>query len=252
MLNFKEKVAIVTGAGSGIGKNIAIALAKNGAKVVIVNRSEQNGLNTLSEIEALGGTAIFVQADISKVDDVKTYINKTVETFGRIDCLVNNAGIIGDREAVINYDEDVFSSVLDTNVKGTFYGLKYGIQEMLKTGGGSIVNVSSVLGLSGCPSMSAYSASKHAIIGLTKSAVAEFGGMNIRINALCPGFVATELGQDSMPEQMKAYLLNRVPMKRLGFVEDVTNNALFLLSDEAKYVNGTTHVVDGGLSSSYL
>lgn len=252
MSNFQEKVAIVTGAGSGIGKSIAIALAKQGAKVVIVNRSEQNGVNTLQEIEAVGGTAIFVQADISKVEDVKKYINETIEKFGRIDCLVNNAGIVGNREAVIHYDEDVFSSVLDTNVKGTFYGMKYSIQEMLKTGGGSIVNLSSLLGLSGCPSMSAYSASKYAIIGLTKSTVAEFGGMNIRVNALCPGFIGTELGEDSMPEQMRGYLLNRVPMKRLGFVDEVTNNALFLLSDEAKYVNGTTHVVDGGLSSSYL
>lgn len=252
MLNLKEKVAIVTGAGSGIGKSIAIELAKNGAKVVVVNRSEQNALNTVKEIEEFGGTAIYIQADISKVEDVKKYIKATVDTFGRIDCLVNNAGIIGNREAIINYDEDTFSNVLDTNVKGTFYGLKYSIQEMMKTGGGSIVNIASVLGTSGCPSMSAYSASKHAIIGLTKSAVSEFGGMNIRVNALCPGFIGTELGQDSMPEQMKAYLLNRVPMKRLGFVEEVTNNALFLLSDEAKYINGTIHVIDGGLSSSYL
>ena len=254
MLKFKEKVAIVTGAGSGIGKSIAIELAKNGAKVVVVNRSEQNGLNTVKEIEAFGGTAILIQADISKVEDVKKYIKVTVDTFGRIDCLVNNAGIIGTREAIINYDEDIFSSVLDTNVKGTFYGLKYSIQEMMKTGGGSIVNVTAVIAKTPGANTLPTTVSRSAGMTLTKTMSKDLGKYNIRVNTVCIGLVRSGqiegMWKKAMPdntwEEYSAEVGKNIPLGRIGNTDEAANVITFLVSDAASYVTGTSVNIDGG------
>lgn len=252
MLNFEGKVAIITGAGSGIGKDVALTIAKQGAQVVVVNRSEDKGENTVKEIIAMGGEAIFVQADVTKAEDVQRYVNEAVKAYGRIDLLLNNAGIVGESKPLADYDNDVFDQVINTNIKGVYFGMKYVITEMLKTGGGAIVNTSSILGTMGCQAQSAYSASKHAIIGLTKTTGTEYGGAGIRVNAVCPGFVETDMALNAMPAEMKQYLLSRTPMKRLATLEDVTNNILFLLSDSAKYINGTAHIIDGGLSATSL
>lgn len=253
MGKFDGKVAIVTGAGSGIGQDVAIQLAKEGASVAVVTRTEKNGLETVKLIQEFGGKALFIQADVRSAVEVKNYVQKTIEAFGRIDVFFNNAGVMTSPCALTDFSEELYDLTMDTNVKGTFLGLQAVIAEMLKTGGGSIVCTSSVVGLKGNPGVAPYSASKHAIIGLAKSAVGEYGSQGIRVNVVCPGCVytpmmdrfASEFTPDD-PSQTEKLITAGVPMGRYSRVDEVSNLVLFLLGDEAKIINGSVYTIDGG------
>ena len=254
---FEGKVAVVTGAGSGIGKAVALNLAEKGAKVVVVNRTESKGLETLQEIHSLGGEGIFVQADVAKEEDVITYINKTEEEYGKIDMLVNNAGVMFMNKRLHEVPADEFKQVYDVNVMGAFYGMKYAIASMLRNGiKGSIVNTSSQSGVRPIPSIGHYSSSKQALIALTKTTAGEYGADGIRINAICPGFTisgmttSTEAKKQATEMQKKSFdaQLNRIPLQRPATTEEMARHIVYLLSDDASYVTGTTLVADGGAS----
>lgn len=241
----KGKTAIITGGGSGFGQGTAVKLAQRGANVCIVDISEESGLETLALCEKEGSKAIFVKADVSKLDQVKNYVAETIKAFGQIDMFFNNAGISGSGVRTLECSEEEFDSIVDVNLKGAFYGLKYVANEMLKTGGGSIVNTSSLGGVVGMPTLGVYSATKHAIIGLTKTIAGEYGRENIRINAIAPGTNETPMVKE-FPADAIEEMANAVPMGRLGQPDEVSDVVVFLLSDKASYIHGSVVSIDGG------
>lgn len=249
---FQGKIVLVTGGGSGIGRATALAFGKEKAKVVIADLSVEGGEKTVGMIKDVGGEAIFVKADVSQQSEVKSLILKVVEYYGRIDCAFNNAGIGGDLESkTADATEDNWNRVIDINLKGVWLCMKYEIPQMLKQGNGAIVNTSSGAGLWGTPGISAYSASKHGIIGLTKTAALEYATAGIRINAVCPGPIFTEAYQayqESHPD-VESPFTSIVPMKRFGGTEDIAAAVVWLCSDAALYVTGIAMPVDGGMSA---
>lgn len=245
MKKSEEKVVIITGGGSGFGRETAIKLAKQGVNVAVVDLSEEKGIETVQLCKEFGSDAIFIQADVSKIEDVKNYVAKTMEHFGKIDMFFNNAGISGSGVRTLDCSEEEFDSIIDVNLKGAFYGLKYVVNEMLKTGGGSIVNTASLGGVVGMPTLGAYSATKHAVIGLTKTIAGEYGRDNIRINAIAPGTNETPMVKAFPAEAIQA-MADAVPMGRLGQPHEVGNVVAFLLSDEASYIHGSVISIDGG------
>jgi NAD(P)-dependent dehydrogenase (short-subunit alcohol dehydrogenase family) len=257
-MNFQDKVALVTGGANGIGRATALGFAGRGAKVVIVDRDATGGEATAGIVRQQGGEALFVQADVTRADSVQTYVSKAVGAFGRIDCFHNNAGIEGKVADTADYDEAMFDSVMAVNVKGVFLGLKYVLKQMLaqKTGG-AIVNTASVAGLMGSPGMPAYVASKHAVIGLTKTAAGEVARQGIRINAVCPGPVDTRMIH-ALEEQLAPGDAKSIgeryqaaqPTGRYTTVEEIANMVLFLCSDLASNTTGGQFVVDGGRTAT--
>lgn len=241
----QAKTAIITGGGSGFGREVALKLAQKGVNISVVDLSKENGEETVRLCKELGGDAIFISADVSKVEDVKNYVAKTMERFGKIDLFFNNAGISGSGVRTIECSVEEFDSIVDVNLKGVFYGLKYVVTEMLKTRGGAIVNTSSLGGLVGLPTLGAYSATKHAVIGLTKTIAGEYGRENIRINAIAPGTNETPMVKAFPKEAIKA-MADAVPMGRLGQPHEVADVVCFLLSDEASYIHGAVISIDGG------
>jgi NAD(P)-dependent dehydrogenase (short-subunit alcohol dehydrogenase family) len=241
----QAKTAIITGGGSGFGREVALKLAQKGVNISVVDLSKEKGEETVRLCKELGGNAIFISADVSKVEDVKNYVAKTMERFGKIDLFFNNAGISGSGVRTIECSVEEFDSIVDVNLKGVFYGLKYVVTEMLKTGGGAIVNTSSLGGLVGLPTLGAYSATKHAVIGLTKTIAGEYGRENIRINAIAPGTNETPMVKAFPKEAIKA-MADAVPMGRLGQPHEVADVVCFLLSDEASYIHGAVISIDGG------
>lgn len=239
------KTAIITGGGSGFGRDTSLKLAQKGANISVVDVSKDNGEETVKLCKELGAEAIFVQADVSKVEDVKRYVSETVEKFGKIDMFFNNAGISGSGVRTLDCSEEEFESIVNVNLNGAFYGLKYVINEMLKTGGGSVVNTASLGGVVGMPTLGPYSATKHGIIGLTKTIAGEYGRDNIRINAIAPGTNETPMVK-AFPEEAIQAMAEAVPMGRLGQPEEVANVVAFLLSDEASYIHGAVISIDGG------
>jgi NAD(P)-dependent dehydrogenase (short-subunit alcohol dehydrogenase family) len=244
---FEGKVVLVTGGTSGIGKATAIAFARDGAKVVLSGRREKEGAQVVAEIKKLGGDAAFVRADVAKDADVKAMVKFTVDKFGKIDIAFNNAGVEW-KGPLDQANEAEYRRVFDINVWGVLNSMRHEIPVMLKTGGGAIVNTSSVAGHVGLAQVSVYIASKHAIEGLTKSAALEFAKHNIRINAVAPGGVATEMvdrfaGKEG---QMLDYLTSLHPVGRIGTSEEIAAAVLYLASDAAKFTTGTSLVVDGG------
>ena len=248
MNSFAEKVVLVTGATRGIGRATTIAFAREGANVVFCGRHEEWGEETARLAREAGGEATFVRADVRIEAEVQSLVDRTVSGHGRIDCAFNNAGF----EAMAPLVEQTETNLtLDTNVKGVFFCLKHEIRVMKEAGGGAIVNESSLAGLRGIPNNSLYSASKHAVIGLTKTAALENAGFGIRINALCPSAIDGAMLRGFMEhrglseEQMVSY----VPIGRIGKPEDVAEAVLFLCSDKASYITGATLQVDGGMSA---
>ncbi|SIS37757.1 3-oxoacyl-[acyl-carrier-protein] reductase [Salimicrobium flavidum] len=240
------KSALVTGASRGIGRAIALELAAQGAKVAVnYSGSEAKAQAVVEEIQASGGEAIKIKADVSNSEDVQAMIKEVVDTFGGLELLVNNAGITKDNLLMRMKEED-FDSVIDTNLKGVFLTTKGVTRQMMRQKFGRIVNVSSIVGVSGNPGQANYVAAKSGVIGLTKSNAKELAAKNIRVNAVAPGYIATAMTEE-LTEEQKEQMLSMVPLSRLGSGEDVARVVRFLLSDDSDYMTGQTLHVDGGM-----
>ena len=242
---FESKVVLVTGGTSGIGKATAIAFARAGAKVVVSGRREKEGAKVGGEIKKLGGEAAFVRADIAKDADVKAMVKFTVDKFGKIDIAFNNAGVEW-KGPLDQATEAAYRRIFDTNVWGVLNSMRHEIPAMLKNGGGVIVNTSSVAGHVGFPALSIYIASKHAVEGLTKSVALEFAKQNIRINAVAPGPIATDMWDRVAGDDLKDQITSMVPAARVGTSEEIAAAVIYLASDAAKFTTGTSLVIDGG------
>jgi NAD(P)-dependent dehydrogenase (short-subunit alcohol dehydrogenase family) len=246
-----QKVAIVTGGNSGIGRATAIALAREGAKVTVAGRQASEGDETVRLIKEAGSDAIFVKTDVAIENDVRSLVEKTVDTFGRLDYAVNNAGIGEKMTPLVEQTSEKFDQIMNTNVRGIWLSMKYEIPKMIKNGGGAIVNTSSGAGLVGFPQMSVYIASKHAVLGLTKSAALEYAKSGIRINAIAPGGVETDMLMQTVGDDHRFLEIFRSmhPIGRIGRPEEIANAVVWLLSDRASFVLGHTLLVDGGIVS---
>ena len=243
------KTALVTGGGSGIGRASAQAFAREGAKVAVADIAVAGGEETVRMIEEAGGEAIFVKTDVSKGAEVEALVSRAVDTWGRLDCAHNNAGIAEPRVATADLSEELWDRIIDVNLKGVWLCMKYEIIQMLKQGGGAIVNTSSVVGLSGVRLQPAYVASKHGEIGLTRTAALEYAKAGIRVNAVCPGAILTPalkwyIGNNPEFEQQ---LIAQHPIGRLGTPEEIAEAVVWLCSDAASFVTGHTLVADGGV-----
>ena len=242
------KVALVTGGASGIGRATALTFAREGAKLVVADLNEDGGRQTAHMITEKSGEAIFVRTDVSQAVEVQALISKAVETYGRLDCAHNNAGISGGLSArTAEYPEDMWHQVVAINLTGVWLCMKYEIPQMLHQGGGSIVNTASVAGLGGYHGASAYVASKHGVVGLTKTAALEYATQGIRVNCVCPGYIATPMTAPGMNDPTRlARLIAREPIGRVGTPEEVAEAVVWLCSDAASFVTGHTMTVDGG------
>ena len=256
-MDFTGKVALVTGGGNGIGRATSAAFARHGAKVVVVDRDGAGPWRPPASSTGTAAMAIAVTADVTRSEDVKAYVRAAIEKFGRIDCFFNNAGIEGKLAATAEYDEAVFDAVIGVNLKGVFLGLRHVLPEMIRQRSGSVVNTASVAGLVATPGMPAYVASKHAVIGLTKTAAGEVARQGIRVNAVCPGPVDTRMIH-ALEEQISpgnpAAVGERyqaaIPSGRYTTVEEIANIVLFLCSDLASNTTGGQFVVDGGRTAT--
>jgi NAD(P)-dependent dehydrogenase (short-subunit alcohol dehydrogenase family) len=251
MSEFQGKVAIVTGGTSGIGRAAAVAYAREGARVVVAGRRAAEGEETVRLIRALKGDGIFVATDVSKAAQVKELVDRTMQKFGRLDFAFNNAGIEQEPTPFLEQDEETYDRVMNINVKGVWLSMKYEIPAMLKTGGGSIVNTSSALGLIAFPDVEIYVASKHAVIGLTKSAAVEFGKQGIRVNAVLPAAIETDMLQRFVGEkaESRAHLTAMHPIGRVGKSEEIADAAIWLSSSKSSFVTGHSLLVDGGFTA---
>jgi NAD(P)-dependent dehydrogenase (short-subunit alcohol dehydrogenase family) len=248
MSQFVGKVVLITGGNAGIGRAAALEFANQGAKVVVSGRREKEGREVIAEIKALGGKAIFVKTDVSKESDVKAMIEQTLATFGRLDCAFNNAGIVQAPTPLPDQTEETYDQIMDINVKGVWLSLKHEIPAMLKTGGGAIVNNSSIGGLVGFAMAPVYVASKHAVIGLTKSVALEYATQHVRVNAVAPGTIETRMFRDFAPE-VRQMLESAHPMGRIGQPEEIASAVVWLCSDGASFVTGQTVPIDGGYTA---
>jgi NAD(P)-dependent dehydrogenase (short-subunit alcohol dehydrogenase family) len=249
MTAFSGKIAFVTGAGSGIGREAALGFARGGARVVVSDVDDTAGAETVSLIEQAGGTAMFVHANVADPAQVEAAIAAAVDAYGGLHYVVNNAGIGGEANLTGDYSLEGWHKVIDINLHGVFYGMRYGIPAILASGGGAIVNVSSILGLVGWASAPAYVAAKHAVSGLTKAAAVEYAQQGIRVNAVNPGFIATPLLSGAgitSGSELEAFIASKHAMNRLGTATEVANLIVWLCSDEASFVTGVPVAVDGG------
>jgi NAD(P)-dependent dehydrogenase (short-subunit alcohol dehydrogenase family) len=246
-----QKVAIITGSSSGIGRATAVALAKQGVKIAIAARRAIEGEETVRLVKEAGSDGIFVKTDVANEDDVRSLVEKTAKTYGRLNYAFNNAGIGETMTSLVEQTSNVFDQIMNVNVKGVWLCMKYEIPEMIRTGGGSIVNMSSIAGVMGFPQLPIYIASKHAVIGLTKSAALEYAKSGIRINAVAPGGVETGMPEQAVGNnhQILETFRSMHQIGRFGDPEEIANAVVWLLSDKASFVLGHTLLVDGGVVS---
>jgi NAD(P)-dependent dehydrogenase (short-subunit alcohol dehydrogenase family) len=252
-MKLKDKVTIVTGAGSGIGQSAALLLAEEGGKVVVVDIDGKGGERTVDLIRGAGGIARYIQTDVSRPADVKSMAEKTLATYSRIDILINVAGIFAEGD-VITTTESEWHSILDVNLLGVFLCMKYCIPAMIEAGGGAIVNIASEAGLVGIANQVAYNVSKSGVVALTRSAAVDFATRGVRVNCICPGRVCTPLvekviNESKDPESTLRMLSEDRPLMQMGKPEDIAAAILFLASDESKYAVGTVLAVDGGYTA---
>jgi len=253
MNDFQGKVALVTGGTSGIGRAAAVAFARAGARVVVAGRRAAEGQETVRLLRAEGGEGIFVTTDVSKAAQVKELVERTVQKFGRLDFAFNNAGIEQEPTPFLKQDEETYDRVMDINVKGVWLSMKYEIPAMLQTGGGSIVNTSSALGVTALAGIEVYTASKHAVIGLTKSAAVEFAKQGIRINAVLPAAIETDMyhrfaGHNA---EKQAAVTAMHPIGRIGTADEIADAVIWLSSSKSAFVIGHSLLVDGGWTAGY-
>ena len=244
------KVALVTGGASGIGRATALTFAREGAKLIIADMNEEGGQQTVHMITENGGEAIFVQTDVTQATAVEALISKAVETYGRLDCAHNNAGVTQRAyPSTAEYPEDDWHRVLAVNLTGVWLCMKYEIPQMLTHGGGAIVNTASVAGLVGLAGRSAYVASKHGVVGITRTAALEYAQQGIRVNCVCPGYIRTPMVEYVLQHagaQIEAQMVAREPIGRLGTPEEIAETVVWLCSEAASFVTGHTMTVDGG------
>ncbi len=249
----ENKTALVTGAGSGIGRATSLALAREGARVVVSDINAEGAEATLSIIKERGGEGVFVHADVSQAADVEALVTGVIQTYGRLDCAYNNAGIEGYMEGRLHeYPEDIWDRLIDINLKGVWLCLKYEIPRMLEQGGGAIVNTASAAGLVGSRRLAAYVASKHGVVGLTKAAALEYARDGIRVNAVCPGIIDTPMMDRLIAGRQDDYettIPTRQPVGRLGTPEEIAEAVAWLCSDAASLVTGIAMSVDGGFTA---
>lgn len=245
----KDKVALVTGGSSGIGRATALACAREGAKVAVADIGVAGGEETAQLVKDAGGEAIFIKADMTKAADLEAMVDTIVKTYGRLDCAHNNAGIEGALGKTANYDEAEWDKVIAINLTGVWLCMKYEIPQMLKNGGGSIVNTASAAGLLGVPNMPAYAASKHGVVGLTKTAALEYAKAGIRVNCVCPGIIQTPMVSRLTGERpgMFEKIATAEPIGRIGKPEEIAESVVWLCSDLASFVTGHAMSVDGGI-----
>jgi NAD(P)-dependent dehydrogenase (short-subunit alcohol dehydrogenase family) len=241
------KVVLITGALTGIGRATALAFAKEGARLIISGRRDEAGAKLVTELRELGAEADYVRADVRIEEEVHNLVAQTIKRFGRIDVAVNNAGTEGKPGPLIDQTVETYTATFDTNVLGTFLGLKHELKVMIPQGAGSIINISSTLGQKAAPGASIYAATKHAVEGLTKTAALEAASANVRVNAVAPGPIDTEmLDRFTGSAEKKAGLIAGVPLKRMGNPEEVAQTILFLASDNAPFITGQIFGIDGG------
>ncbi|HUM70484.1 MAG TPA: SDR family oxidoreductase [Chloroflexota bacterium] len=251
MTQLQNKVALITGGGSGIGRATAVLFAQEGANVAVADVNLDTAEETVAMITDGGGQAFAFQADVSRADDVQAMVGEVVARYGRLDCAFNNAGIEGLPTRTMDVSEDDFDRIIAVNLKGVWLCLKYELEQMVAQGGGAIVNTASVAGLTGAHSMPAYAASKHGVVGLTRTAAVDYGRKNIRINAVCPSVIETPMvsrGFEAFPQFLEATIRIN-PMRRLGQADEVARAVLWLCSDAASFTNGAALTIDGGFTA---
>lgn len=254
-MRLQDKVAVITGGGSGIGYHTSLLFSQEGASVVVADVNDDGGNQTVSEIKAAGGKAVYVRADVSKAADCEAMIAAVEREFGKLNILFNNAGVmLSDDDDAINTEESVWDTTMAVNVKGVFFGCKYGIPALRRAGGGSIINTASFVALLGAATPQlAYTASKGAVLSMTRELATIHARENIRVNALCPGPLRTELLMKFLnTEEKKQRRLVHIPMGRFGEAKEMAYAALYLGSDESSYVTGSEFVVDGGITAAYV
>jgi NAD(P)-dependent dehydrogenase (short-subunit alcohol dehydrogenase family) len=243
------RVAIITGAGSGMGKATALLFSKEGARVIVAEIVEQGGRATVQAIEKGGGEAVFIRADVSQREDVAAIVKAAVDKYGKLDIMVNCAGIALDEGSTTDCPEDVFNRIIATNLNGVWLGMKYAIPEMMKTGGGVIINFASIAALEAYQGLPAYSASKGGVISLSRVAAIEFAAKNIRVNCVAPGHIATPMLLDAWAEEGLKRFRDIAPQGRLGEPGEIASTVLFLASNESSHITGQTIVIDGGVTA---
>jgi len=248
MNTFAGKVALVTGGSSGIGRATAIKFGERGAKVVVANRREKEGKETVEMIKKAGGEATFVQTDVRIASQVENMVQQTVKKYGRLDIAFNNAGVGGIMARLIRMTEETFDELVDTNFKGVWLSMKYEIPVLQEQGGGVIINNSSIAGVSTAERLSVYSGSKHAVVAISNAAATEYGRDNIRVVALCPGWIKTAMTEELRARKDADTFQASIPLKRWGEPEEVAEMVIWLASDAASFVNGGAFIISGGMN----
>jgi len=248
MNTFAGKVALVTGGSSGIGRATAINFGEQGAKVVVTARREKEGNETADMIKRAGGEATFIQTDVRIASQVENMVNQTIKKYGRLDIAFNNAGVGGIMARMVRTTEEIFDEVVDTNFKGVWLSMKYEIPVMQKQGGGVIINNASIAGVSTAERLAVYSGSKHAVVAISNAAATEYGRDNIRVAAICPGWIKTRMTEELRAQKdADAMIQSNVPLKRIGEPEEVAETVIWLASDAASYVSGGAFIISGGM-----